>query len=415
MAGVDLGTTSVAVHLVDATDLMLVGRSRTLNRQAIFGADVLSRVSAALGGSSGELRELAETSVLEALGVAAGCAQVALSDIGRIVVAGNTAMISLLAGVPVAGLATHPFTHELPERHVITNPRFAESVPAAEVLAVPAVAAFVGGDLVAGVLAEGLVEGARPTLFVDLGTNAEIAAIIGDRAVVSSAAAGPAFEGWGISCGGQAGAGGIVRIASAHDGDLRPVTDGDPATHLTGSGLISAIAFLRRSGHLGPDGLLTAAGPASHRFFEVDGVRAVSVGSDPDHRSIYLTQLDVRALQSAKAAVCVALRSVVAHAGIAVDALDATVVTGAFGGGVDPADLVDLGIVPSQAAGSFRLSPDGAVRGAARMALEPELLDAASGFAARAAHVDLAADTSFTEDFVACLALERFELVDGSA
>jgi uncharacterized 2Fe-2S/4Fe-4S cluster protein (DUF4445 family) len=405
--GVDLGTTSVAVQAVETSRRSIVGTARVPNRQAAFGADVLSRVSAALSGAQERLKTAAEDSVIEALELACGGAGASEMSVERVVIAGNTAMVSLLAGVEVVGLASHPFSHSLATVRTLDNRRIAAAVGGAEVLVVPPVAAFVGGDLVAGMVAEGLAGEAGDALFIDLGTNAEVAAVTGGRAVVTSAPAGPAFEGWGIACGGQAGPGGIVSVMpSDSQGGLLPVTEGGPPYHLTGSGLISAVALLRRAGHLDADGLLRAEGPACDRFFTADGVRAVALGEDPADRSVFLSQLDVRSLQSAKAAVCVAVRAVASE--VPVEALRDVIVTGAFGGALEVRDLVDLGIVPKETAGTVRQVPDAALRGAACMALDPSLFADAEALVSRASHVDLAMGESFTAGFIAALRLEPY-------
>jgi uncharacterized 2Fe-2S/4Fe-4S cluster protein (DUF4445 family) len=409
VAGVDLGTTSVAVQLIDVTSRAVLGSARVANRQASFGADVLSRIAAALAGSRETLRTVAEDSILEAIALARGDRPASALPVERVVVAGNTAMISLLAGADVSRLASHPFSHALAGVDRLDGGTLAEGLDGADILLVPPVAAFVGGDLVAGLIAEGLAEEATGTLFIDLGTNAEVAALTEAGLVVASAPAGPAFEGWGIACGGQAGPGGVVRVRPDEAGEgLRSVTDEGPPSHLTGSGLLSAVASLRRSGHLDADGLFQPEGPARSRVFDRDGVLAISLGEDPRDRRVFVSQLDVRALQSAKAAVCVAIKAVASAAGAG--ALRDVIVTGAFGGAVEAADLVDLGIVPAGADIVLRTAPEAALRGAAMMALDPYLLEDALALVARAAHVDLAAGESFANQFVAALRLEPYSI-----
>jgi len=410
VAGVDLGTTSVAVQLVDPVRRTVVGTARVPNRQASFGSDVLSRIAAAIGGDSDALAEAAGDSVADALTAAIESTGLAGVRVERIVLAGNTAMTSLLAGVEVTGLASHPFSHAMAGTTRLQRGSLADRYPGTEIVLVPPVAAFVGGDLVAGMIAEGLSDEAEGSLFVDLGTNAEVAAVTGGRCVVASAPAGPAFEGWGIACGGQAGAGGIVAMLPSESGGMSPILDGDRETHITGSGLISATALLLRTGHLDEAGLLHADGPAAERFFELDGVRAVTLCTDPRDREVFLTQLDVRALQSAKGAVCAAVKAVAREASLTGKRLAEIVLAGAFGGALETDDLVALGVVPIQSAGLLRYAPDAAARGAAAMALEPGLLEDARELMSGAVHVDLASGTTFADEFMACVRLAPYSL-----
>ncbi|MFU8891694.1 MAG: ASKHA domain-containing protein [Anaerosomatales bacterium] len=409
VAGVDLGTTSVAAQLIDVSRRTRMGSARIPNRQASFGGDVLSRISAALGGEHEHLMAAAEDSILGALSTAGAGPSVAASTLERIVVAGNTAMTSLLIGADVSGLASHPFSHALDGVDRVPDSGLAARLSGVEIRIVPPLAAFVGGDLVAGVIAAGLADETADALLIDLGTNAEVAAVTGGKAVVASAPAGPAFEGWGIACGGQAGPGGIVRVAPGESAaGLQAITVEGPPSHLTGSGLISAIAYLRRAGHLDADGLLRPEGPCNERFFTAGGVLAVALGTDPLDRHVFLSQLDVRALQSAKAAVCVAVTEVLKVAGG--DALADVVVTGAFGGALDALDLIELGMVPSEVEDVVRYVPDAALQGAAAMALDPDLFDDARGFASRALHLDLATGESFAAGFLAALRLEPWSV-----
>lgn len=412
VAGVDLGTTNVVVRLHAAETGTVLAESRCANRQIRFGADVLSRISAAIGGEAASLAECARASLAEALGSALRTAGVSMRSVHRIVVAGNTAMISLLTGADVSGLGSHPFAHALAEGAVsVTLPLPGIDPPCeAEVVLVPPVAAFVGGDLVAGLTAAQVSLADDGLLYIDLGTNAEVAAVAEGRCWVTSAPAGPAFEGWGIACGGQAGAGGIVRVRVDDAGALSAVFEGERPSYLTGSGLISALALLRRVGHLGADGLLRATGPLETRFFDADGVPAVTLAPDLGDRSVFLDQRDVRGVQSAKAAVTAAVRSVARAAGLSGENLSRVVVAGVFGGAVAANDLVDLGIVPASALSVLRHVPDAVVAGAGAMALDSKLLESAEGFAAAMVHVDLARSGSFADEFMSGLELSPYDV-----
>lgn len=409
-AGVDLGTTTVAAWLIDTERRIVVAKSRVPNMQARFGGDVLSRVSAAQSGELAPLTSDARASLHDALDQAAAQAGVLPDAIERIAIAGNTAMISLLVGADVAGLSAHPFQHTLSGQEPSAEELLGAVYAHAEVVLVPPVAAFVGGDLIAGLVAEGLISDTEDVLYADLGTNAEVAAMSRGRTVVASAPAGPAFEGWGIACGGQAGPGGIVALKLRGDGEIELEFDGDRATHLTGSGLISAVALLRRIGQIDDGGLMHVEGPLCERVFHVGDVRAVSLCADPHDRSVYISQLDVRALQAAKAAVAVALRMAAREAGVGRPELRSAIVAGAFGGGVDTADLVDLGIVPQSARSLTRMAPDAAVRGAADIALDPALVEDARVLAGAAQHLDLAARPEFSREFIDATRLAPYDL-----
>lgn len=410
VAGVDLGTTSVAALIVEAQSGREIARSSVANRQAAYGTDVLSRVSASLEGCGAELRLLAEQSVLDALGAAARAGGVETSRIDRLVVAGNSAMAGLLTGADVTGLSAHPFTPPtgggaLPADSIVRH----ELAPNAEAALVPPMAAFVGGDALAASLSAGLVEVDAPTLLVDLGTNAELVLARPEGLLVASTAAGPAFEGVGVSCGGPAISGAVDRV-EVESGAVRlhAIDDARPAW-LSGAGVVSAIATLVAVGHITADGAMVVDGPLSACVTRDEGgVLGVRLsGEDGPH--IALTQLDVRTVQLAKAAVRAGIETLLCEAGVSADSLAEVIVAGAFGAALDPADLIAIGVLPSNVGGRVRRVGNAALEGAAALALDPALTRIADETAARAIHVDLAADASFNAGFVSAIALERYE------
>ena len=410
VAGVDLGTTSVAALLVDPVSGREVARAAVPNRQQPFGADVLTRMSAALAGSSAELQIAAEQSIVSALEAAAALGQVQASGIQRLVIAGNSAMTALLLGADVAPLATSPFAApcgggELPAKSLVR----AVLAPDASAIVLPPIASFVGGDALAAALAAGLLDADEPLLLVDFGTNAEIVLAGCGPLIVASAAAGPAFEGAGISCGGPAAPGAVTRVAIGSDGDVELVALGEePPQWFSGSGIVSALAALLRAGHVRGDGLLVAEGLLQERFTLVDGVVTVSLGNGD--ACLTVSQLDVRSVQLAKAAVRAGISAVLQSAGIGACELSSVLVAGAFGSAMEAVDLVDLGVVPRETAGSIRSVGNAALEGAAVVALEPELGAVAESLAAQARHVDLAGDSGFSAALMAATELSPYTI-----
>lgn len=408
VAGVDLGTTSVAAVLVDSRSGREIARATVPNRQQSFGADVLTRMSAALEGEAAELRSMAEASIALVLTCAANAGGVSLVGVHRVVVAGNTAMAALLLGQDVSSLATYPFT---PPARVgdaeLTSSVRSLLAPQAEVLVLPALAGFVGGDALAASIAAGLSDSKEPLLLVDLGTNAEVVLACQGALTVASAAAGPAFEGAGISCGGPAAPGAIESVSIADDGTvlLRTVGDGAPRW-FSGSGLVSAIAQLRVAGHVDASGLLHTEGPLESRFETVDGVLTVRLGDEDG--CVTLTQLDVRAFQLAKAAVQVGVESVLRAAHISAAELTQLLVAGAFGSALGADDLVSLGVLPKVSAGCVRLIGNAALEGAAVVALDPRMGEVAKRMVATVSHVDLAGDSGFAADLMTATELAPY-------
>ena len=412
VVGVDMGTTSVAALIVDASSGREIARGVVPNREQGFGADVLSRISSAQSGEGAALQRLAEESVGDAIAQAAAAGRVDMAAVRRIVIAGNSAMSALLVGADVTSLATYPFSPPAAGGPLSSDAaqRILGAEANVEVLLVPPIAAFVGGDALAATLAAGLVDTDAPRLLVDIGTNAELVLALPGSLLVASTAAGPAFEGSGISCGGPAGAGAVDRV-DIEDGvvSLHAIEDAEPRW-FSGAGLLSAVAALRGAGHLGADGLLVADGPLSGHFGrDADGVLGVTLSPDGADTELRLTQLDVRALQLAKAAVRAGIESLLRHAGLRSADLAEVLVAGAFGAALDPAGLVELGVLPNAVMGRTRRVGNAALDGASAMALDPALLELASGVASGAQHVDLATEEEFGPSFMKATEFAPYE------
>lgn len=403
VAGVDLGTTTVSVAIVDAESRRELGTATVPNRQIAWGSDVLSRISSALDGHGEALSDAAWSSIADALQLAGATD----SRPVRVVIAANTAMSALLAGADVAPLSVAPFTAPSLPATLVSGVAVASLLAeGAEVGIVPPVSAFVGGDAVAASVATGVIESAEPVFVVDMGTNAEVVLRSSESLFVASAPAGPAFEGGGIRSGGPAAEGGVARVSISSDGSVElEVIGGGDAGWFTGSGLISAVAALRRSGHIDRDGAFVGTGPLSKRF-ETDeqGVTVLDLG-DPAGRLV-LSQLDIRAFQLAKAAVCVAVESALKSARLKPRRVRLATVAGAFGAAVEPADLVELGIVPAKLEPVLAVAGRAALTGATAFALDDDLLPRAVGLAGAATHLDLAAEPGFAKHLIDAMRLE---------
>lgn len=411
VAAVDVGTTTVAAMVADASTGQELSRFRVVNRQAVFGSDVLSRLSVAQEGGATALQDAVITSVVEALDGACSAAGVTRDRVARVVLAGNTTMCALLAGADVSGLAVAPFEAPVALRSPAAIAHLVRDIaPSADVLLVPVAVSFVGGDIVAGLMAAGFACGQQDAAYVDVGTNAEIAVCGGDHLTVTSAAAGPAFEGFGIAYGSMAVPGAVERVAYI-DGQLDITVIGHkPPEGICGSGLMSVIALLRRSGHVDSGGRMDPGGPMSSRFSTQRGVLAFGLG--PSGGPPYLLQTDVRAFQGAKAAVAAALLGAARATGWGPGSSARLVVAGEFGAAANADDLRALGVLPSDIA-DLIVIPDAALAGAAMIALDSDLLTDAISISAHAQHLELARDEGFREDFLKATEIAPYTLVDG--
>lgn len=362
---IDLGTTTLAASLLDLASGERRARAGSLNPQRRFGADVVSRLDAALGSVAlyremtalirAELRRLA-LELCESAGIA-------WDDVRHVAIAGNPAMQHILMGLDLAALAFPPF------RPLSTSGCHLHASElgwdgTAEIYVFPMPGGFVGGDTVAFIHG---VKADDASLCLDLGTNGEIALVAGETVWATSAAAGPAFEGGNLSCGMAALPGAISSVAI--DGDrLRLQVIGDvPPSGVCGSGVISAVTELLRCNILDESGRLREPGEIesnlASRIIAHNGSPAFVLYRDAV-RLIVLAQDDIRQLQLAKAALRAGIDVLAERSRIRCDALRLVILTGSFGSVMQPGWLKTIGIFDESMVQTSRFTPEGALAGA---------------------------------------------------
>lgn len=397
----DLGTTTLAAAMVDLRTGDVLSTASALNPQQPWGADVLSRIAAARRDGSDALRRPLLEQVERLSAEVAERAGVELEAATRLVAVGNTAMRGFFLGHDVTPLGAAPY-EGVPLGPVRTDGRTLglRGLAAAEVYAPPCASAFVGADAIAGLVAARFGSGEAPRLFVDLGTNAEIALWTGSRLLATSAAAGPALEGAGLSSGMRA-VPGAVEDVRFEDGALRfDVIGGLPPAGLCGSGALSLMAALLDAGALAPDGRLADSAPAPARVVDRDHQRIVVLD---DAVELMFTQKDVRAIQLAKGALQAAIGVLLADARLEASAVEDVLVAGGFGRRLEGRVLARLGVIPSAWADRVLVVGNAALDGARAMLVSSAARAEAERRAAAIESVDLGAHPGFRDAFIGAL------------
>lgn len=395
----DIGTTTLTVALVNVESGDEIARASALNPQVAFGADVMSRI--ANSERHDEMRRLITSSlasiVCELLehGSSSGRADVA--------VAGNVAMLHLLAGADATGLGTAPYRPAfLDERDLSAESLGLDTCSVSRVTLLPAIAPFVGADTVAAILATRLAGHAGPALLIDVGTNAEIVLKTpGGALYVASAAAGPAFEGSSIACGMRA-SDGAIESASWGSGELQLGTvGGSPPKGICGSGLVDLLAALLDAGAMDATGRLEGSDKTSLVAQDESGQREVRLPG-----GVWLTQDDVRQAQLAKAAVAAAIGVVAQVAKVRLADIEEVLVAGGFGRRLSSASLARIGMLPRSLADRTVFVGDAAVGGASRWLVDASAQKQAREIRASATVVDLATHPEFERGFISSMGFE---------
>lgn len=344
-AAVDVGTTTVVGAVHDLRTGALLGRASATNPQAAFGDDVVSRMDHAREEPGlAELREAISGCVDRILRDCCASAGARAEDLYEIVVAGNTVMTLLFFGIDPLPVATVPFAPATLGPVRAKARELGLAFPRARVWSVPCVSGYVGGDIVAGLVASGARQRDGASLYIDIGTNGEIVLCAREKIHACSAAAGPAFEGARISCGMRAEAGAIDH-AELRDAHVAFTTIGSArARGICGTGLIDLVACLLNAGLVDKSGAFRKKGPAAKKL---RGERFV-VSAGRGRRGISLTQRDVRELQLAKGAILAGTRLLARAAGVEPAGIDHVLLAGAFGNYIDPSNALALGLLPPE-------------------------------------------------------------------
>ena len=429
MLAVDIGTTTVALSLRDLRTGAELAGDVFGNPQRSCGGDVISRMSRAASGEADLLKNSIRSALADhakALCERAGIDKNALLYTS---IAGNSVMEHLYAGLDTAPIAVSPFFMQTTFGWEI---RASDALcgasdfmaPDGLVCLAPLAASYVGGDITVGLayILEKYPEiQGKYALFMDLGTNGELCVIADGKYYFAATAAGPALEGAEIEMGMSATPGAVCKVkANAEAGgfDVTVVGDGE-AVGICGSGIIDATAEAVRAGLIAPTGSICEdfdeledyAGmfeDAEDREYDRDLYDALAGCADADDDCVYFTEnvkltgKDIRAVQTAKAAIAAGIKVLLKTAGITADELEAVYLAGSFGGGIDVRSAAEIGIIPKTCVerGIVRAVGNTSLAGAAAYMFDGAVRTRLQEIMDHARYTELSSDKGFTDAFV---------------
>jgi uncharacterized 2Fe-2S/4Fe-4S cluster protein (DUF4445 family) len=355
----DLGTTTVVATLLDLTTGTPVAVHSMLNKQQPFGGDVITRISATMmdPDALGRLRSSAQETLAELAIAVCEEGSVDASHVYEVALAGNATMTALVLGIDPEPLGVAPFIMSTTTpTDVLASDLGLALHPGARAMLFPALGAYVGGDIVAGMLATGMDRDKRLRLFIDVGTNCEIVLGDGERILSTAAPAGPAFEGGAIRCGMRAADGAIEVVKLGDDVELQVIGEVEPQG-LCGSGLVDGVAELVKVGLLDHTGRFVSDETAKEiapgladRLTYIGEERVFILhrpsGVTEPAETVYLSQRDVRELQFAKAAISTGWTLLLEELGVQESDVQQVLLAGSFGTYLSAASAVRIGLVP---------------------------------------------------------------------
>ncbi|MGQ9456287.1 MAG: ASKHA domain-containing protein [Armatimonadota bacterium] len=417
----DLGSTTVVGYLMDLITGRELAVSSTMNPQTLYGDDLVSRISFASTQEGGS--EILRSVVVDALSRIAEnlarAAKVSLDHVYKVTVVGNTCMTHLLLGIDVTSLGQSPYVPGMCSDVTVTAKDLGlPIVPEAPVIVLPNVAGFVGSDLVGVLLASEWEKDGRTRLAVDIGTNGEMALLHDGKTYVCSAAAGPAFEGAGISCGMRGAPGAIDSVVISDDIYVSTIDNRRPIG-ICGSGLVDAVAQMLDAGLidgfgrlLSPDEFKSEASAVRRRLINGSSgpeFMLVEKHSSGTGMPITLTHTDIRRLQLAKGSIRAAIATLMRIAGVTEEDLSEVLLAGAFGNYIRVESAIRIGLLPAVPLERV-LSIGNAAGAGARLALLCEHeMQVARELARKAIHVELAVSPDYQMEL-----MERMMFPTGS-
>jgi uncharacterized 2Fe-2S/4Fe-4S cluster protein (DUF4445 family) len=413
---IDIGTTTVSVHLVNLLSGEAVDTAAEYNGQIARGEDVISRIIYAnKNGGLGELGGLVRGTINEVIGRLVQRNHIEPGHIYKATVAGNTTMMHLFLGLPPASIRLTPYiptvNQPLP---LLASDVGLEIHPLATVDCLPGVASYVGADITAGVLASGLADTDELTLFIDVGTNGEMALGNKDWLVTCACSAGPAFEGAGVVCGMRATRGAIEEVwinGQTFEPTYRVIGDTKPKG-ICGSGLISLVAELFITGVVDKGGkfkmeLLTPRLRDGEHGPEYVVAWAGEAGTG---RDIVITKVDIDNLMRAKAAIYAGFTVLAQSVGVDLADVQKLLIGGAFGKYINVEKAVQIGLLPDMPWDRFHFLGNTSVLGAYMALLSREARSQIKAIAEKMTYIELSADNTFYDAFTSALFLPHTEM-----
>ncbi len=398
---IDIGTTTMVISLVSLTTGEVLSSASRLNPQVVHGHDVLTRIHYAdTPDKIEEMGDLVQNKLNDMVKEACTAAGISSREIVDVAMGANTTMLQMAAKMACAAIGKAPFVFDIQGGTTFSAAKWGLDVnPAARVYLPPVLHAFVGTDITAGLLLwPDFFDEDKSILYLDMGTNGELCLNVKGNRFTTSTAAGPAFEGMGLSTGMRATDGAVEKV-SCRDGLFTFETiGGGPAKGICGSGIIDFLAVLLDSGHLDPSGRLFKPGPDDTYILEDEDQIKFKYGRD-----LTLTQKDIRQIQLAKGAVRSGIDLIMEAGGITAGDLDKIYVAGGFGNYLRPAHMERIGLIPPGTAPKIFFCGNASIDGSTALLVDKDTRAYIETGLKEMTYVELASQPKFMKHFVKSL------------
>lgn len=388
---IDIGTTTLAFALIDLKEGKVKDTYSKLNSQGLYGADIVSRIQGAEGEGLEKLHSLIKDDILTAIEELLKKAKVKGEDIYGLVMTGNTVMLHLAQGLSPKSLGQFPFTaiklalHELSFEEL-----FREKLLDCRVSILPSIGAFIGADVLAGILYHNIIESDEIVILIDIGTNGEIVIGNKDRILASSTAAGPALEGGNISCGIGSVPGAIGRVTYKDNNFQWETIENREPVGICGSGVIDSIGEGLRHGLIDNTGLL-------RKDLIEDGL---TIYTDNKGKKLRIGQRDIREIQLAKGAIRAGIECLIGEYAIDYSDIDRLYLAGGFGSNIRVENIVEMGLIPESLGEKAVVSGNSSLGGGVNYLLDKSSKDKLEIIRQKSKAINLSRDSRFNDFFI---------------
>ncbi len=412
----DIGTTTVALHLVNLQNGKIEATTSSLNQQITCGEDIISRINyAKKPGRLGKLHELIILTINKLIEKAAKSARISPEDIYFGSFSGNTTMLHLFLNLDPQYIRLEPYVPTFNQVSTILNRDVGIKMnPEGRIICSPAVGSYVGGDITAGLLITPILKDSKKTsLFIDAGTNGEL--VIGKREwlVTCACSAGPAFEGSGIKCGMPASEGAIEAVEIRKDGALKyTVINGSKPKGVCGSGLVDLLAELFVNGYIDRHGKFKME-KAGEKIVDSEEGKGFLIAEGKNSfwgKDLVITEIDIKNLIRTKGAVYSACMVLLKNVGLGFDKIDSVYIAGGFGQHLNIDNAIRIGLLPDLDRDKFHYIGNSSLLGSYLILLADKNKDMVNETAEKMTYIELNTEPGYMNEYTGALFLPHTDI-----
>jgi len=412
----DIGTTTVALYLVDMANGDIIETASSLNQQIKCGEDIISRINySQKPGHLKELQDLIVITINRLIETVTQRAGTSSQDIYCASISGNTTMIHLLLALEPNYIREEPYVPTFNRVPLLQAKDIGLRMnPEARIYCAPSVGSYVGGDITAGMLCTPMLkETDKTSLFIDAGTNGEIVAGNRDWLMTCACSAGPAFEGGGIKCGMPASSGAIEQIALSESGKLSyKVINGIKPKGLCGSGLVDLMAELFTHGYIDRHGKFNAPKTGDRIYHSQNGLAFLVEEAQNTYwgKDIVITEKDISNLILTKGAVFSACSLLLKSVGLDFHEIEALYIAGGFGRFLDVDNAIRIGLLPDLDRDKFHYVGNSSLAGAYLILLSEQNKSLTEEIAEKMTYIELNTEPRYMNEFTGSLFLPHTDM-----